>query len=74
MLPESLQGSDGRGVIDLLEKAAQALALGAAMLGIDRIVDIDVEFGREEFSKARIGKVQHIAAPSDEIDEVVYEL
>jgi hypothetical protein len=74
MLPESLQGADGRGVINLLEKTAQALALGAAMLGIDRIVDINVEFGREEFGKARIGKVQYIAAPSDEIDEVVYEL
>ena len=74
MLPERLQGSDRRGVIDLLKKAAQAFALGPAMLGIDRIVDVDVQFGRKEFSEARIGKVQHIAAPSDEIDEVVYEL
>lgn len=73
MLPEGLKGSDGGDVVDLLKEAAQPLPLGPAMFGIDRIVDVDVEFGREEVGEARIGEIQYVAAASDEIDEVVYE-
>ncbi|NRP76011.1 hypothetical protein ILFOPFJJ_06935 [Ensifer psoraleae] len=49
MLPQGLEGSCRRGVVDLLKEAAQPFAFRAAVLGIDRIVDVDVQLRCEEF-------------------------
>ncbi|WP_205625840.1 hypothetical protein [Ensifer aridi] len=43
MFPQGLEGSDRRGVVDLLKEAAQSLTFRAAVPGIDRIVDVDVQ-------------------------------
>lgn len=71
MLPKGLEGSDRRGVVDLLKEAAQSLAFRAAVLSINRIVDVDVQLRCEEFRETRIRKPQDVTTPANEVDEVV---
>lgn len=73
MVPKSLQGSDGRGVIDPLEEAAQSLALRSATLGIDHVIDIYSELGSKEFGETRVRKIKNLSSTPNEIYEVVYE-
>ena len=61
MLPKGLKRTHGGG-IDFLKKGPQALTFGSTGLGIDRIVDVDVELSFEELGEARVGEVEHIAA------------
>src|SRR5690606_13239554 len=59
-------------VIDHAEKAAQPLALGCAILRIDRRVDVDLEFTDEEVSEGAVREVEHVAAlaaPEHLVDE-----
>jgi hypothetical protein len=48
MLPEGLQGPGCCGVLDFLKEAAQPFALRAAVFGIDRVIDVDIQLGGEE--------------------------
>lgn len=71
MFPQRLQGTGGGRVIDLLKEAAQPLSFGAAVLGVDRIIDIDIQLRGKKLRETRIRKIQHVAAASDEFHEVV---
>ena len=73
VFPKSIEGTDGHRVVALLQEATQPFALRAAVLCIFRIVDVDLQFSREELREARIGKIQDEAASSNKIHEVVDE-
>lgn len=48
MFKQRLQGTGGGRVIDLLKEAAQPLSFGATVLGVDRIIDIDIQLRGKE--------------------------
>ncbi len=74
IFPQRFQGAGGSRVIDLLKKAAQPLSPGAAVLGVDRIIDVDIQLGGEELRETRIREIQHVATPSDYFHEVVNQV
>src|SRR5690606_4481375 len=73
IFPQRLERARRGRIVDLSKEAAQPFALRAAVFGINGIVDVDVEFGREEFRKGHIGEVEHITAAADELDQLLDE-
>jgi hypothetical protein len=73
MLPERREGPDSSGVVAALQELAQALALRAAIHRIFRVIDIDLELGGEEVAEAGVGKLQHKAGTSYEVDEIIHK-
>ena len=71
VFPKGIEGTDRHRVVALLQEAPQPLALRSAVLCIFRIIDVDLQFSREELREARIGEIQDEAAPSNKIHEVV---
>lgn len=65
--------TDGGRVVAGLQEIAQALTLRSARRRVFRIVYVDLELGGEEVREAGVGKIQHEAGTSDEIDEVIDE-
>jgi hypothetical protein len=73
VFPKGIEGTDSHRVVALLQEAPQPLAFRSAVLCIFRIIDVDLQFSREELREACIGEIQDEAAPSNKIHEVVDE-
>lgn len=62
VFPQGLERSDRSRRIDLLEKAAKPFGFRAAILRIDGIVNVAVEFLGKKLREGPIRKVQDVAA------------
>lgn len=71
MPPRCVKGTNGSRVIAYLKEMAETFAVRSPIDRVLRVVDVNLEFGREEIREACFGEIQYGARTSDEVNGVV---
>jgi hypothetical protein len=63
MLPQCTERLQGSLIVDELEEPAKPLALRSAEVAVPIVVNVDVQFRREELREGGIGEVEDVPRP-----------